>query len=249
MCHWRRCTLTLLRVSWVNPSLLRCFVSLFDTSAWPQELYNLRKLKVLTFEGNELLKELPNPSSLPPLTTMKVTRRVNYRIPAEVSAGGGKAIINYLRDFRSLSERMSQKLVVSFDPKAHWSPDSPGWMSFIMLWDSYNFAHAWLTDAQNVTLGSQFLHGGYKCYSSSLSVNIAVRRTWTESTLASLCSTIVTCVARISASRNWVLKSCLSLTWLFLPLKVQLGSLFQHATYHIFCSVLRMFWLYINCGS
>jgi hypothetical protein len=59
-----------------------------------------------------------------------VTRRVNYRIPIKVAAGGGDAILDYLRTIRVLSERLApQKLVVSFDPKAHWIPDkdAPGY--------------------------------------------------------------------------------------------------------------------------
>ncbi|ELR24633.1 RhoGAP domain containing protein [Acanthamoeba castellanii str. Neff] len=98
-------------------------------TAWPEEMASLRKLKMLTFEGNDQLKELPFFDQFPELRSLKVTRRVNYRIPIKVAAGGGDAILDYLRTIRVLSERLApQKLVVSFDPKAHWIPDkdAPG---------------------------------------------------------------------------------------------------------------------------
>lgn len=97
--------------------------------AWPEEIANLRKLRTLTFEGNDLLKELPPLKIFAELKALKVTRRVNYRVPAAVAEAGGQAIVEYLLNIRIISEQLvTQKLVISMDPKAHWVPDkdAPG---------------------------------------------------------------------------------------------------------------------------
>jgi hypothetical protein len=41
-------------------------------SAWPEEISQLRKLKTLTFEGNDQLKELPFFDRFPELRSLKV---------------------------------------------------------------------------------------------------------------------------------------------------------------------------------
>jgi hypothetical protein len=41
-------------------------------SSWPEEIASLRKLKTLTFEGNDQLKELPPLAHFPDLKTLKV---------------------------------------------------------------------------------------------------------------------------------------------------------------------------------
>jgi hypothetical protein len=41
-------------------------------SAWPEEMASLRKLKMLTFEGNDQLKELPFFDQFPELRSLKV---------------------------------------------------------------------------------------------------------------------------------------------------------------------------------
>ncbi|ELR19504.1 RhoGAP domain containing protein [Acanthamoeba castellanii str. Neff] len=79
-------------------------------SSLPRELIYLRNLEVLNLDGNRLESLCAE--------VLRVPTAKRYPIPRDVSAGGGEAVLSYLRAYERVARE--QKLPLRFDHEAHY---------------------------------------------------------------------------------------------------------------------------------